>query len=288
MGKPKAPPAPDYTSAAVASGESSKEVTRDQNYANRPDQTTPWGTTKWNSYGAIDPATGQPVTRWNQTQTLRPELEAALGSEVAQTQYRSNLARDLMGRMEGGLKETPSFDEFGTIGDMRQGAEDAAYQRQTSRLDPRFAKQDQQLEVQLRGQGLVPGSEAWREAKMEQARAKNDAYGQAQSQSVAEGRQETSLSAQLRQQEIAEYLQERGVPINEVNALMTGQQVQSPQMPGFNTASRAQGVDYLGAAGQQYDSSLDAFNIGQSSKQGLQSGMFNLAGAGLKGYMGMA
>ncbi len=286
MSKPKAPAPPDYTSAAVASGASSREVTRDQTYANRPEQNTPWGQTAWETYQDTDPATGQAVTRWRQNQTLRPELESALGTEVEQTQYRSGLARDLMGRIAGGLQETPSFDQFGGIGEMRQKAEDDAYGRQTSRLDPQFADRRAQTEIKLRNQGLTPGTEAYDRAMANLGRDETDAYAQARGQATAEGRAETGLSAKLRQQEISEYLQERGVPLNEVNAIMTGQQVSSPQMPSFQNAGRAQAVDYLGAAKSGYQAQLDQFSVNQAGKQSFQSGLFNLAGTGAKLYMG--
>jgi len=60
--------------------------------------------------------------------------------------------------------------------------------------------------------------------------------------------------SQLRQQAIAEEAQRRGMPLNELNALLTGQQVGMPQMPGFNAAGVAAPSNMLGAAqatGQQ-------------------------------------
>jgi len=277
--EPDPPPATDVVGAAEQTGQSSKEVTAAQNYANRPDQTTPWGQEKWTQSQVWDPGSQTYVTKWNQTQTLRPELQNALDTEVAQTQYRSGLARDLMGRMAGGLKEAPSFDEFGDIGALRDESTDYAYDAQTSRLDPQWQEAEEGKEIALRNQGLRPGTPAYDRAMESLQRSKTDAYGQARAQAQAEGRAETGLSAQIRQQQIAEYLQERGVPINEVNALMTGQQVQSPQMPNFQSASKSAPVDYLGAATAAYDQSMDAFSINQAGKNSKMGGMMNLAGS---------
>jgi hypothetical protein len=77
----------------------------------------------------------------------------------------------------------------------------------------------------------------------------------------------------LRQQAIAEEAQRRGMSINEMNALMTGQQVGTPQMPNFMGAGAAQAPQLLAAAQAQ----------GNFDQQGYQTGagMFNaLLGAG--------
>src|SRR5690349_17495315 len=67
--------APDYKAAAEATGESSKDVTNMQTWANRPDQNTPWGSTSWEASSAIDPSTGKPMTQWTQNTTLTPEAQ---------------------------------------------------------------------------------------------------------------------------------------------------------------------------------------------------------------------
>ena len=99
MSKGKAPPAPDYTGAALAQAQASKENLNIQNYANRPTVNTPWGTESWTTQAVTDPATGQQVTQWTQNTTLNPELQAALDSQIALQQQRSNLAEGFMGRV---------------------------------------------------------------------------------------------------------------------------------------------------------------------------------------------
>ncbi len=99
MSKGKAPPAPDYTGAAMAQAQASKENLNIQNYANRPTVNTPWGTESWTTQAVTDPATGQQVTQWTQNTTLNPELQAALDSQIALQQQRSNLAEGFMGRV---------------------------------------------------------------------------------------------------------------------------------------------------------------------------------------------
>src|SRR3954471_8470218 len=84
-GKGAAPAAPDYTGAARAQADSSKEVTRDATYANRPTINTPWGSQTWTSGSQIDPSTGQSVTDWTQNINLNPQAQEALNSQQAIT-----------------------------------------------------------------------------------------------------------------------------------------------------------------------------------------------------------
>lgn len=52
----------------------------------------------------------------------------------------------------------------------------------------------------------------------------------------------------LRQAQIAESMQRRGMTINEMNAMLYGNQVNMPEMPSFMGANRADATNYLGAA----------------------------------------
>jgi len=83
----------------------------------------------------------------------------------------------------------------------------------------------------------------------------------------------------LRQQAIAEESQRRNMSLNEMNALLTGQQVQSPNMPGFNTAQRSDTAELLKASGMTGQSQMDAFNANQQSSQALMSGVMGGATA---------
>ena len=101
---------PDYQQLAMTQGELSQEALRDQNYANRPDQYTPYGATSWNPYAYTDPATGQETTRWAQTTALTPELQDIYNKTVAIQGGRTDVAGMLTGRMGA---------SFGTPMDMR-------------------------------------------------------------------------------------------------------------------------------------------------------------------------
>jgi len=103
--------------------------------------------------------------------------------------------------------------------------------------------------------------------------ANMQAGNQAMAQQYNLNQQFANSQNQLRQQAIAEMLQRRGTSLNEMNALLNGQQVQMPQMPSFNTAGMAQTPNIVGALQSQYDAQLGAYNA-------QNAGMNNLLGAG--------
>lgn len=103
--------------------------------------------------------------------------------------------------------------------------------------------------------------------------ANMQASNQAMAQQYGLNSQYANQQNQLRQQAIAEMLQRRGTSLNEMNALLSGQQVNMPQMPTFNASGRAETPNIVGALQNQYDAQLGAYNA-------QQAGMNNLLGAG--------
>jgi hypothetical protein len=119
------------------------------------------------------------------------------------------------------------------------------------------------------------------------AQFQNQALGQAQALDLARMQAQNQAAAQqfglnqqfadarnrLRQQAIAEQMQRRGMSLNEMNALLSGQQVSMPNMPSFAAAQRSETPNILGATQMGYDAALGAANA-QNAAFG------NLLGAG--------
>lgn len=503
MGKKSAPPAPDYTAAAEKQAESSAQVTNQQTWANRPDIYTPWGSQTWQATPTYDPATGQTVQQWTSNISLSPDQQAALNSQMAIQNGRSDAALQLLGQAtsafqnpldysglpqggqsvyaptlggnvpqwSGGPNSIAAGDiqhsiggsaptQFGfggsaplqtdvkmgniggnsvsaqganmgplkyemdhTAGDWRQRAQDAALAFQQPLIDRRRAAR----ETQLANMGMTRGSEAWNaEMQAEADQALRDQYqafsagqseanmlfgqdlqasqftnnarqqefnanafnaqqanqaaiasanlaqqaqiqnamnqlaqgqfhnqsaGQQFSQNMARGQfynqaQQQDFSQQqargqfanqaqqqefaqnaanvgvanqaaqqdfdnlmrraqygdqaamqqlsaemqagqfnqsLRSQALAEQVAQRSQPLNELNALLTGQQVGMPQMPGFSQANASQAVNYSGAAQNQYQAELDAQNMKSGLLGNVMGGLFGLGGAAIQG-----
>ena len=83
---------------------------------------------------------------------------------------------------------------------------------------------------------------------------------------------------QLRQQQISEAQQRQLQPLNNINALLTGQQVGMPQMPSFNANQAAQPVNYLGAAQAQGNYGMQAQSMNNASANSQMSGITGLLG----------
>jgi hypothetical protein len=341
MGK-SAPKAPDYTAAAQAQADSSREVTEQQTWANRPDQVTPFGSQTWSATPQYDPATGQTLNRWTQTTSLTPEAQKALDSQLAIQQGRSDLAGSMMDRVYQEYGPTTDWSQFsaaGTAPDKSnfqtgidtsgmqkvdpssryyQEAGDALWKQYTDRTQPLQQQEQARLDQILRNRGIKPGDAAYddelKKLRTQQSDANQNAayqasqlagqeaarmfgmdsqtrqqqfgeantnaglYNTAETQLFGQGHQIANLQTQLRQQQIAEEMQKRGFSLNEINAILSGQQVNMPSMPGFSNATAAQPTNFFGAAQNQYGAALDASNAQNALFGGLLQGGASIAG----------
>jgi hypothetical protein len=358
MSSPPPPPAPDYTKAAEATAASNQQAQTRADWSNRPTVNTPWGQESWQSAASVDPATGEPVTAWTQTQTLNPESQATLDAQMGVDRAKSETALGQFGRVQdamaspfdwgnmqaygdapqaGGLQGGQGILgnlDTGSLGAMPQG-DAAERQRIENMLFDRMAPQHQQtqaaLESKLSNMGLTRGSQQWNDEmqRMERSQADerfnamqtggqemqrefdmgmqgrqqgwNEMLGAGQFQNAAQAQefgQDQAAGAQnynqgmssanyanaLRQQQIAEQMQQRTMPLNELNALLTGTQVGQLQTPDFAKSQSAGGADYSGAANSQYNATMDAYNAQQASKQGVMSGIGGIASAGIMAF----
>ena len=117
-GGKSAPAAPDYTGAAEQQAKSSQEAQTRADWANRPTQNTPWGTSSWETSQSIDPATGQPVTSWTQNLQLRPQQKAALDAQMGVQMSQSQIAQGMMGRLNDAYQQQTDWNKFNPYGSM--------------------------------------------------------------------------------------------------------------------------------------------------------------------------
>jgi len=279
MGKSsKPPPAPDYTAATDKQAAANKQNLTEQDWANRPTQKTPWGTESWASAMETDPATGKQVPKWTQTTTLDPELEKSLRDQLGIQSGRSDIAGDMIGQVRDQYK-TP-FDWGGlpaAPGDTADKAQETAYQRMQELGAPERTHTREGLDRDLANSGITPGSPQYERAKRLQAEGEGRQDLQYALSSGAEGRAMGGYQQGLRGNAISEQAQRRGMPLNELNALISGQQVQMPGMPGVPQAGMAETPDYMKASGAQYSGAADAYNAKQGGKAQTQSAVGNVA-----------
>lgn len=264
QGKSSPPPPPDYRAAAQETAAGNVEAARLATRANRPDQRTPWGQITWEDLGN---------DRWRSTESLTPEAQNALNQQLALNTKFGETANIGFDRARQ-LFENPQLDTSGLPQraiDVGQTAQEAIL----SRLNPQLAQQEEALRTRLANQGIGLGSEAYnREMAMQSQRA-NDLQMQAALQGI--NLDQANRSAALQEQA---YMQDR--PLNLINALRSGNQVQAPQFAQFAQQATTQGPNMLGAAQADYGAQMDAFNARQAQQSGMMSGLFGL-GMGIAG-----
>jgi len=265
MGKSSAPAAPDYAGAAKETAAGNLEAARYATKANRMTQINPYGQIEY-TQDATDP------DKWTQKQTLSPEAQDTVNRQIGLSNDYAQIAQTGLDKARSTL-ENPNLDVSQLPAraiNVGQTAQDAIM----SRLDPRFAQQEDQLRTRLANQGITLGSEAYGREMNQFGQQRNDAMMQAALQGI--NLDQANRGAALQEQA---YLQDR--PLNLINALRTGAQVQNPQFQQFAQQQTTAGPDMLGAAQAQYGADMDAFNAEQAQSGGLMSGLFGLGMAGL-------
>lgn len=266
-----APPAPDYTGAAQATAAGNLEAARATAAANRVNQYTPYGNLEYKSRGKD--AFGNEL--YSVTQTLTPAQQDILNKQAG-------LSSGLLGTAQqgleyaGGLMAKPGVDmsKLPSVGINPGETYSDAIMR---RLQPQTERETAQLETKLMNQGIAPGTEAWNTAKQLQQQNINDRLVAAQT-----GGFNTGLAAQQNAFQQQAYNQMQ--PINVINALRTGSQVQNPNFVNPVQQAQTAGPDILGATNAQYQNQLSAYNANQASNAGLLGGLMNLGATIYKGY----
>jgi hypothetical protein len=326
MGKKSTPAPPDYTAAAKATAEGNQQNLAAQTLANRANQFTPWGSLVWDRQVTKNPLTGEDEVTWTSYEDVAPELQQALQNEFGISNARTAIAGGLLGRIAdsygqgldlSGLPEMQSidpskFDDWSRLtADPGFGAVQEVQDAMMSRMAPDL-QQARDREVQrLKAQGITEGSMAFDRAMERLDRAETDARQQALLGAAQEygnifnrSAQATNMANALRQAQMAEAanlmgasgsertraIQEmsflRNLPLNELNALLGGGQVQNPQFENYNLAGYMPGPDLMGAAKADYQARLDAANAANAGKSNLTKGLFGLAGSAIGGPIG--
>jgi len=270
-----APSAPDYKGAAEAQAASGMEALRYQTNANRPDQNTPFGQTEWSK---------DKKGNWTQNTTLNKDSQRALDAQLGLSADRSELGRDLYDRVESEFADPMDWSglpEIGGAAGARDRAEENLYNRSASRLDPQWEQRSSQMEAKLAAQGLRPGDKAYDQAMENMGRERTDAYDRATSSSImsggAEGERTFNMESKDRNRALAEQMQKRGFSLNEINALLSGQQVGMPDMPSFSNAGRGAATNYSGAAQSAGQYGLDKYSADQAMLNSAMSGASSMA-----------
>ena len=206
-----------------------------------------------------------PDSGWEQTTELTPEAQAALDQQLALNRKYGEVANLGFDRVRS-IFENPELD----VGALPKRAIDVGQTAQEAllaRLNPQLQSQEEATRQRLANTGIGLGSDAFSREMAIQGQQANDLRLQAALQGI--NLDQANRAAALQEQA---YLQDR--PLNLINALRSGNQVQAPQFQQFALQNATQGPDYLNAANAQYGAQLNAYNAEQASSP--LSGLFGL------------
>jgi len=226
-----------YIQAAQQTNQGNINAANVATSANRVNQNTPYGSLQYSQTG-VD-ANGNPI--WSANQTLSKPLE--------------NLTNTALGNLQTSL-ETPMYGI-----NPGQTYSDAIM----SRLQPQIAHQNEMSDQMLANQGIMPGSQAYENAKRVLGQQQNDL----QTSAIINGMQ-TGLQAQGLQNTTAANVKALGTP-SYVNP--------------YNQAAVA-APDYLGAYSTQNAADIAKANAIMAQQSGLQSGLLGLGSSALLGGTG--
>lgn len=253
---PSPPPSPDYAGAAQATAAGNLENARFATTANRINQYTPYGSQTYTPLGN---------DRWRSDLTLAPDAKATLDSQMALSRKAGDLGVGAADRLNETYRTPFDLSSVDKVAD-------ESYGLQTQRLDPQWSRLEEDLDAKLANQGINRGSEAYTRAQSDFGQGRNDAYERARLSSINTMPQTYQLANAIRQQ-----------PLNELNAIRTGAQVQNPTFQQAGMQQTTPGADLLGAAGLQNQYNMGLYNseVGQANSfnSGLMSTIGTIGGA---------
>jgi len=216
-------------------------------------------------------APANPDQGWTARQILSPEQQQLLDIQNRLSQRTGGLAETGIGYLENTLAKPFDTSKLPSTGFNPSQTYQEAYMQ---RLAPQIQQGREQLQQRLANQGIDIGSTAYDRAMMQQAQRENDLLLGATTQGFGVGQQARTQGLQE-----AAYL--RNEPLNMLNALRSGAQVQGPQFVNSAQQATTAGPDILGAAQMGYNAQMGDFNAKQAAQANLNQGLFSLGSSAM-------
>jgi hypothetical protein len=313
-----APPPPDYAAAAKETAAGNLDAARLATRANRINQVTPYGSLSYqegpnDSWTQTMNLTPQAQATLDKQMRLSDQYADTASKGFANVQgllENPNIDTSNIPQMRG--------IDMSQVGDVRNldinglpqapiNAGQTAQEALFSRLNPTLSRDEEALRTRLANQGIQLGSSAYnREMDLSGQRAndlrlqaaaqglsldqaaRNAAFGERQAMSNFDlartnqqfGQQQNlaSMSGQQRNQALQEAFARQSRPLDLVNALRTGAQVQNPQFNNFAQQQTTTGPNMNQAAQLGYEGQMGLFNAGEARDERTQNMMMQAAG----------
>lgn len=311
MGKPSAPKPPDYAAAATAQGAANQNAAIATNYLNQANQVGPYGSLTY-SYGAGHTLPdGTVVPQTTATTTLSPAQQklldqnnqiasalnnAAIGG-IGTATKTANTPIDLshlptMATSGPQAYQAPSIDQFNS-------ARDQVTNAYMARLQPSIDAQNEQRRTQLANQGIELGSNAYGASDRDFNAGVNDQRTsallagdtavqnlfqnamQAGSLQYNQGLASDQFANQARNQALQEQEFLRTEPLNVLNALRSGNQVNLPTFGNVSAGSNIQAAPVYQAAADQANAAQQAYQAKLQANSAIYQGLAGIGGAAM-------
>ena len=302
--KSSPPPAPDYAGAAEATAAGNLAAARQATTANRIDQNNPYGsisysqTPTYDANGVLNPDAG-----WSMNTTLSPTQQRQFDINNQINEQLGGVAQQGLGYVRDALgNPLQGANALSTnAGDpqlLQQNVQNALYNNAKQYLDPQFAQSDTALESKLANQGITRGSEAFNAAMLNQSNARQQAYESARNSATSgavgaaqsmfgQNLQNSQLQNATSAQDFASRQALQQNPINMLNAVRTGQQLNTATLPTQQNVAMQQGTagpDMLGAATATGQYNQGIYNANQASQGQMIGGLGQMAMSGAMLY----
>ena len=264
--KAKTPKQPDYMALAREQAQMQKDINRETLAANRVNQVTPYGSLGYTQTGTDQ--YGNPT--YTATQTLSPEQQELYGKNTA-------LSSNMLSGAQAGLSnymdvmENPTVDLEGlpSVGINPGETYSDAIMR---RLQPQIEQERNAFDTKLANQGIAPGTEAYMNAKRTFDQAQNDKMTSAITGGMGVG-------MQANQQRFGQEAYNLTSPLNIINSLRGGNQVQNPTYINPAQQANASAPDLMGAGQAGFNASMGGYNAAQQGNANFMGGLMGLGGA---------
>lgn len=271
------------------------------------DPSTGQAVTKWSQNQQVSPALQGALDQQLDLQGKRTDLASGqldrVAADMSQPFDWQNLPGTGATPQTRNLAPTTTAFDPNAFAKQRDDYTAAAWEQ----MRPEHQRQEESVRTRLMNQGLTQGSEAYNNelarlqgqqgterwnalnAGITQQKTLNDmmlasqgqAFGQqatASGQGFAQDKDSAAFQNLQRQQAIAEQAQRRGISLNEMNALLTGQQISPVNMPSFSPAGQGQGANLLAAAQGQGQYDMSKYQADQALQGQTNAGLGTLAG----------
>jgi hypothetical protein len=295
VSKPKAPAPPDYAAAATAQGKANENSAVATNFLNQDDQIGPYGSLTYsydNSKGLTLPD-GTVIPHATATTTLSPEQQHLLDQQTGISTQLNDLASQGIGYVGNEVKtpiDQSGLPAMGTMPNPGGGTaqRDEITKAYMDRLQPYIDHDRAAIDTKLANQGITHGSEAYGYDNDVFNKGVNDQRiaallaGDAQQQNeFNRGLASAQFGNQSRQQAIQEADYFKNQPLNMLNALRSGGQVNLPQFGNVSGGASIGAAPIYNAAQDQYAAAMQQYQQKLAAQNSIMQGVAGIGSAAI-------